>query len=92
MLSAGAGYLCLTGELFKHILGGGLGGLPEEPRVQSSDFADGSLAGEKDKILSDLDQYCALDTLAMVEIYNFLADLVGSAGPKAQPQQLALDW
>ena len=53
---------------------------------------DGTRANEKAKILSDLDEYCALDTLAMVEIYNSLINLVGTSGPKAQPQQLALDW
>ena len=33
---------------------------------------DGKREGEKDKILEDLDVYCKLDTLAMVEIYNQL--------------------
>ncbi|MEI6741846.1 MAG: hypothetical protein WCK71_01875, partial [bacterium] len=26
------------------------------------------------QVLKDLDEYCALDTLAMVEIYNFLVE------------------
>lgn len=33
---------------------------------------DGKRDGEKDKILADLDEYCKLDTLAMVEIYRQL--------------------
>lgn len=36
---------------------------------------DGKRADEKDKILSDLLKYCELDTLAMVRIYQFLANL-----------------
>ncbi len=33
-------------------------------------------APDKDKIFDDLVKYCALDTLAMVEIYRFLVELV----------------
>ena len=33
---------------------------------------DGKRDGEKDKILKDLEEYCRLDTLAMVEIYKKL--------------------
>jgi hypothetical protein len=36
---------------------------------------DETRKGEKDKILSDLFEYCKLDTLAMVEIYNVLKKL-----------------
>ena len=36
---------------------------------------DGKRDGEKKKILSDLVEYCGLDTLAMVEIYNKLQKL-----------------
>ena len=39
----------------------------------------GTRATEKEQILKDLDEYCALDTLAMVEIYQFL---VATAGGK----------
>ena len=35
---------------------------------------DGKRDGEKDKILDDLDKYCKLDTLAMVEIYKQLSN------------------
>jgi hypothetical protein len=35
---------------------------------------DGTRADEKDKILTDLLEYCGLDTLAMVEIYRKLID------------------
>lgn len=36
---------------------------------------DGKRDDEKEKILDDLIEYCKLDTLAMVEIYNVLKDL-----------------
>lgn len=36
---------------------------------------DGKRDGEKEKILSDLDEYCKLDTLAMVEIYKQLLNI-----------------
>lgn len=36
---------------------------------------DGKRDGEKDKILSDLEEYCKLDTLAMVEIYRQLLNI-----------------
>ena len=38
---------------------------------------DGTREAEKDKILSDLIEYCKLDTLAMVEIYHVLRRLLG---------------
>ncbi len=55
---------------------------------------DGKRDSAKDQILADLDEYCKLDTLAMVEIYNFLERLVGdgSTTPNLEPQQLALEW
>ncbi len=37
---------------------------------------DETRASEKDKILADLRKYCGLDTLAMVEIFNVLKNLV----------------
>ncbi|MEX0616630.1 MAG: DUF2779 domain-containing protein [Candidatus Woykebacteria bacterium] len=36
---------------------------------------DGKRNGEKDKILADLEEYCKLDTLAMVEIYRQLLNI-----------------
>lgn len=36
---------------------------------------DGKHEAEKEKLLSDLIEYCKLDTLAMVEIYNRLVDI-----------------
>lgn len=36
---------------------------------------DGKRASEKEQILSDLDKYCALDTLAMVKIHEYLRTL-----------------
>ncbi len=36
---------------------------------------DGTRESEKEKILADLLEYCKLDTLAMVEIFNVLKDL-----------------
>ncbi|MFA7253508.1 MAG: DUF2779 domain-containing protein [Patescibacteria group bacterium] len=44
-------------------------------RLWTEAVLDGKRADEKDKILSDLLKYCELDTLAMVRIYQFLADL-----------------
>ena len=41
----------------------------------------GTRAGEKEQILKDLEEYCALDTLAMVEIYRFLVDTAGGKTP-----------
>ncbi len=80
----------LVPKLSYKVLGIQEGGAAQRLWMQS--VLDGSRAGEKATILRDLDEYCALDTLAMVEIYNFLASLVGASSPKAQPQQLALDW
>lgn len=37
---------------------------------------DGKRDGEKEKILSDLEEYCMLDTLAMVEIYKQLFRII----------------
>lgn len=65
----------------------------------------GTKAGEKGQVLKDLEEYCALDTLAMVEIYKFLvATAVGktpdsykdtaksSDGPMpGQPEQLSIE-
>ena len=46
---------------------------------------------DKDQVLKDLDEYCKLDTLAMVEIFNFLTRVVaGEGGSVAQPEQLGL--
>lgn len=36
---------------------------------------DGKRDGEREKILSDLVEYCGLDTMAMVEIFNVLRQL-----------------
>lgn len=80
----------LVPELSYKVLGIQEGGAAQ--RLWMESVLDGTRSNEKGKILSDLDEYCALDTLAMVEIYNFLINLVGASGPKAQPQQLALDW
>jgi len=41
---------------------------------------DGARAGEKEKILADLLEYCKLDTLAMVEIYKKLTEVKKSTG------------
>jgi len=39
---------------------------------------DGKHPDQKEKILSDLVEYCGLDTLAMVEIYEVLGRVAGS--------------
>ena len=41
----------------------------------------GTRAGEKDQVLKVLEEYCALDTLAMVEIYKFLVATAGGKTP-----------
>ncbi len=51
----------------------------------------GSLKAEKDQILADLEKYCMLDTLAMVEIYNFLVKLVGNDSNQPRVAQMSLD-
>jgi len=48
----------------------------------------GTRAAEKDQILKDLEEYCKLDTLAMVEIFRFLTALVG--GDVSKPEQLSI--
>lgn len=45
-------------------------------RMWMEAILDGTRADEKDKILADLRKYCGLDTLAMVEIFNILKNLV----------------
>jgi hypothetical protein len=46
---------------------------------------------DKDQVLKDLDEYCKLDTFAMVEIFNLLTRVVaGEGGSVAQPEQLGL--
>lgn len=37
---------------------------------------DGKRDDQKEKILSDLVEYCGLDTLAMVKIFNVLGNIV----------------
>jgi hypothetical protein len=51
---------------------------------------DGKREGEKEKILKNLRDYCELDTLAMVKIYDFLANFVGLQ-KESKPQQISLD-
>ena len=47
---------------------------------------------DKEQVLKDLDEYCKLDTLAMVEIFNFLTRLVaGEGGSVAKPEQLSIE-
>lgn len=53
---------------------------------------DSKRDSEKDAILAALEKYCELDTLAMVEIYNFLIQLVGENSIVGKPQQLELEW
>ena len=46
---------------------------------------------DKEEVLNNLEEYCKLDTLAMVEIFNFLTRLVaGEGGSVAKPEQLGL--
>jgi hypothetical protein len=48
----------------------------------------GTRAAEKDQILKNLEEYCKLDTFAMVEIFRFLTDLLG--GDVSKPEQLSI--
>jgi len=55
----------------------------------------GTRATEKDQVLKDLDEYCALDTLAMVEIYQHLQEVSGGGDvvatkPLAEPEQIGM--
>ncbi len=52
---------------------------------------DGKRDNEKEQILADLEKYCKLDTLAMVEIYNFLVKLVENGNNQPKVAQLSLD-
>jgi hypothetical protein len=47
-------------------------------RLWMEAILDGKRPDEKEKILSDLLDYCNLDTIAMVEIYNKLKDVKGA--------------
>lgn len=47
-------------------------------RLWMESILGGKRENEKEKILADLLKYCELDTLAMVRIYQFLVNLVGS--------------
>lgn len=44
-------------------------------RLWMESVLDGKREDEKEQILSDLDEYCGLDTLAMVEIFNKLKEI-----------------
>ena len=47
---------------------------------------------DKDQVLKDLEEYCKLDTLAMVEIFNFLTKLfAGEGGNASKPEQLSIE-
>ena len=51
----------------------------------------GTRASEKDQVLKDLEEYCKLDTLAMVEIFRFLTNIVaGEGGNASEPEQLSI--
>ncbi len=47
-------------------------------RLWMEAILDGKHPDQKEKILSDLVEYCGLDTLAMVEIYEALGRVAGS--------------
>ena len=60
-------------ELSYKVLGIQEGGAAQ--RLWMEAVLDGKHEEEKDKVLNDLVEYCKLDTLAMVEIYNVLRSL-----------------
>ena len=68
-------------------------GIQEGGNAQRS-WMDAVLYGkrnDKEEVLNNLEEYCKLDTLAMVEIFNFLTKLVaGEGGSVAKPEQLGL--
>ena len=64
----------LVPELSYKVLGIQEGGAAQ--RLWMEAVLDGKRDGEKDKILSDLEEYCGLDTLAMVEIYKKLQSVI----------------
>ena len=52
----------------------------------------GNRANEKEQVLKDLEEYCKLDTLAMVEIFRFLTNIVAGEGGNAfEPEQLSIN-
>ena len=61
----------LVPELSYKVLGIHEGGAAQ--RLWMEAVLDGKRDGEKDQILSDLIEYCGLDTMAMVEIYKKLS-------------------
>lgn len=61
-------------------------------RLWMESVLDGKREEQKDSILAGLDKYCELDTLAMVEIYDFLQKLVAEDSIVGKPVQLDLDW
>ena len=61
----------LVPELSYKVLGIHEGGASQ--RLWMEAVLDGKRDGEKDQILSDLIEYCGLDTMAMVEIYKKLS-------------------
>ena len=64
----------LAPELSYKVLGIQEGGAAQ--RLWMEAVLDGKRDGEKAKILSDLVEYCGLDTLAMVEIYKKLQSVI----------------
>jgi hypothetical protein len=63
----------LAPQLSYKVLGIQEGGSAQ--RLWMEAVLDGKRDEEKDKILSDLIEYCGLDTMAMVEIYNSLVSI-----------------
>lgn len=80
----------LAPDLSYKVLGIQEGGSAQ--RLWMESVLDGKRDDEKPRILSDLDKYCELDTLAMVEIFNFLVRLVGEQSFQPKPEQLSLEW
>ncbi len=61
-------------------------------RLWMESVLDGKHQEQKQDILANLNKYCELDTLAMVEIYDFLQKLVAEDSIVGKPVQLDLDW
>ncbi len=56
-------------------------------RLWMQSVLDTKLAHQKEKILSDLEKYCELDTLAMVRIYEALIELTKDTEEKEKPAE-----
>lgn len=79
----------LAPDLSYKVLGIQEGGAAQ--RLWMESVLDGKREDDKPKILADLDKYCELDTLAMVEIFRCLTNLTGQKY-ETKPTQLTIEF